>query len=402
MQRVPADWQRYDLVDGQYAFQKQLVRATVRFRDYYRPDLTLRGHEYDLRITFTPTEWIEVLDGFALSDSTYLLFYAAIDILLISVTMILWGFFRLSTKQTSPPPLHFFAWLKGFELNPVKGFLIIVFPIMAGCSFVRFVMGDIDPLAPVDGDMKYVGQITDDVLTVWRHGRVGICILALGFFLMKDGAALLCPRKDMPGSIWLPGYWQRRHVMYTSVFLFVILLLALEFSFSTLFKLYPLVFMLLFKLVWMQMETWLLKALTEKMISLPFECALQTVQYIMTLGADGFITFIQANILEAGVMIVKRVTLDPVKFKLLRLIKFRIRVQQAQRSGQTVPVQTPELEAIGLMSDMLSLMYRYSVDTLGAVISPITIAVVSWQGIDPVFLECDLPHVVAVLAPLFY
>ena len=34
---------------------------------------------------------------------------------------------------------------------------------------------------------------------------------------------------------------------------------------------------------------------------------------------------------------------------------------------------TPELEAIGLMTDMLSLMYRYSVDTLGSIISPITI-----------------------------
>ena len=64
---------------------------------------------------------------------------------------------------------------------------------------------------------------------------------------MSDGSQLLCPRKDMPGSIWLPGYWQRRHVMYTSVFLSVILLLALEFSFSTLFKKYPLYFMLIFK-----------------------------------------------------------------------------------------------------------------------------------------------------------
>ena len=36
---------------------------------------------------------------------------------------------------------------------------------------------------------------------------------------------------------------------------------------------------------------------------------------------------------------------------------------------------TPELEAIGVMTDMLSLMYRYSVDTLGSVISPITIAI---------------------------
>ena len=34
-------------------------------------------------------------------------------------------------------------------------------------------------------------------------------------------------------------------------------------------------FMLGFKVIWMQMETWLVRALTEKMIALPFECALQ-------------------------------------------------------------------------------------------------------------------------------
>jgi len=354
---------------------KQLVHCWLRFREYHRPDLTLRGHEYDLRVTFTPSDWLTVLDAFGLSDTTYLLFYAAIDILLIFITILLWGFFRVSARQATPPRLHFWEWLKGFELNPLRGFVIIAVPIMAGCTFIRMVMGDMNPLVGFEGDMRYIGQLNEEILTQWRHGRVGICILALGFFLMRDGSALLCPRKDMPGSIWKPGYWQRRHVMYTSIFLFVILLLALEFSFSTLFKLYPLAFMLAFKVVWMQMETWLLKTLTEKLIALPFECALQTVQYVMTLGADGFLTFIQANILEAGVMIVKRVTLDPVRFRLLRLLRFRIRVQLAQRAGQPVPVMTPELEAIGVMTDMLSLMYRYSVDTLGSVISPITIAV---------------------------
>jgi len=361
-------WQKADKT-------KQMVHCWLRFREFHRPDITLRGHEYDLRITFTPSDWLTVLDAFGLSDSTYLLFYAAIDILLILVTMILWGLVRISARQTAPPRLHFWEWLKGFELNPLRGFCIIAAPIMSGCTFIRMVMGDMDVLSQFEGDMRYVGQVDGNILIIWRHGRVGICILALGFFLMRDGSALLCPRKDMPGSIWKPGYWQRRHVMYTSIFLFVILLLALEFSFSTLFKLYPLAFMLAFKIVWMQMETWLLQTLTEKLVALPFECALQTVQYVMTLGADGFLTFIQANILEAGVMIVKRVTLDPVRFRLLRLLRFRINVQLAQRAGSPVPVMTPELEAIGIMTDMLSLMYRYSVDTLGSVISPITIAV---------------------------
>jgi hypothetical protein len=74
-------------------------------------------------------------------------------------------------------------------------------------------------------------------------------------------------------------------------------------------------------------------------------------------------------------MIFKRIALDPVKFRLIRIIKFRLKVQAAARSSQPVPVNTPELEAIGIMSDMLSLMYRFSVDSLGAVIAPITILV---------------------------
>ena len=154
--------------------------------------------------------------------------------------------------------------------------------------------------------MKHVGAITPDMETVWRHGRVGICLLALGFYLMRDGASLLCPRKDMPGSIWKPGYWQRRHVMYTSMILFVILLLALEFSFSKLFSMSPIGFMLLFKVVWMYMEVWLLKALTEKMIALPFECGLQTIQFVMTLGATSFLDFIYATLVELGVMVFMR------------------------------------------------------------------------------------------------
>lgn len=163
--------------------------------------------------------------------------------------------------------------------------------------------------------------------------------------------------------------------MYTSVILFVVLLLALEFSFSTLFKKNPLYFMLMFKAVWMVMEIGLLRALTEKMIALPFECALQTAQYVMTLGADGFINFITANMLETGIMMLKRIAIDPIKYRLIRVVKLRLKVQAAQRSGTAVPISTPEIEAIGLMTDMLSLMYRFSVDTLGAVIAPITIAV---------------------------
>ena len=61
-----------------------------------------------VRLTSRP----QVLDGFSLSDSTYLIFYAAIDVILILVTTMLWGVFRLATRSVNPPRLHFTAWMK--------------------------------------------------------------------------------------------------------------------------------------------------------------------------------------------------------------------------------------------------------------------------------------------------
>jgi hypothetical protein len=138
-----------------------------------------------------------LLDGFALSDTTYMLFYTAIDILLVFAVIFIWGIFRLVDRRPNPPRLHFWEWMKGFELNPMMGFLIVLFPITAACVVIRFVMADIDPLAGFSGDMKYVGQIDEAISTRWRHGRVGICILALGFLLMQEGS-VHAPRSVEP------------------------------------------------------------------------------------------------------------------------------------------------------------------------------------------------------------
>jgi len=96
---------------------------------------------------------------------------------------------------------------------------------------------------------------------------------------------------------------------------------------------------------------------------------------VMTLGAEGFVQFITNFVIELVIMVVKRIAMDPIKFKVVRMAKLKVKIAQAQKAGQPVPVYTPELEAIGVMIDMLQSMYRFSVDSLGTVISPITIAV---------------------------
>ena len=62
----------------------------------------------------------------------------------------------------------------------------------------------------------------------------------------------------------------------------------------------------------------------------------------MTLGADGFINFIVANILETAMMIFKRVALDPIKFRLIRVIRFRLRSRRRRRrASPALRVGTP-------------------------------------------------------------
>lgn len=65
-----------------------------------------------------------MLDGFKLSDYTYLLFFAAIDMIIITITIVVWSIFRLATQQANPPQLHFLEWIKGFELHPVLGLCV--------------------------------------------------------------------------------------------------------------------------------------------------------------------------------------------------------------------------------------------------------------------------------------
>ena len=79
----------------------------------------LRGRQYDLRMTFIPVDWMAVLNTFNLDTSTYIILYIVIDALMIMVVMMLWGFFRGTTRLLSPPKLHFKEWFKNFELNPV-------------------------------------------------------------------------------------------------------------------------------------------------------------------------------------------------------------------------------------------------------------------------------------------
>ena len=47
-------------------YKKRLVQGKLILSEFMRPPTTVRGYEYDLRVTFIPVAWIDVLNLFAL------------------------------------------------------------------------------------------------------------------------------------------------------------------------------------------------------------------------------------------------------------------------------------------------------------------------------------------------
>lgn len=115
----------FQLFYWQKASGKEIVDGSVELHDFFplsgsdgTPSTTptmgdgVRGHMYDLRCTWVPVDWLTVLNKFSLSMLTYLIFYVALDFMLILMTMLVWAVFRGCTKMASPPRLHFLTWLK--------------------------------------------------------------------------------------------------------------------------------------------------------------------------------------------------------------------------------------------------------------------------------------------------
>lgn len=100
---------------------------------------------------------------------------------------------------------------------------MVFVPLAVVCTFIKTVIAGANPFEGWPGDLNYEGTVTDAIKLQWMEGRIGIALFALGFNLMGAGVQLLAPRKDKPGTVWQPGYWQRRHLMYTSLLLFVLL-----------------------------------------------------------------------------------------------------------------------------------------------------------------------------------
>ena len=67
---------------------------------------------------------------------------------------VVWGFFRLTAKSSTPPKLHFVMWWRSFEYYPVLGVMLASLPIVAACLWIGIVIRQLDIFGQVPGTLS--------------------------------------------------------------------------------------------------------------------------------------------------------------------------------------------------------------------------------------------------------
>merc|ERR1711871_924930 len=141
---------------------------------------------------------------------------------------------------------------------------------------------------------------------------------------------------DDTESTFKPYFWQYSHVLFVSMSITFILVALVEFSFSTVFKQNTVVCLILFKGVFAGVQQYLYYSLSEKLIVSPFVLVMQLTQFVMKVGAEGFITFVVANMVEFLMALAVRMFAKPLSGEAMIYKDVLQAKQTAKKRGEAI------------------------------------------------------------------
>ena len=129
-----------------------------------------------------------MLNSFALDLVTYVIFYVMLGIGVCLFVTVVWGFFRLTAKSSTPPKLHFVMWWRSFEYYPVLGVMLASLPIVAACLWIGIVIRQLDIFGQVPGTLSAQAVATNADRSRWRSGRIGASVIVMGIYAPPGNA----------------------------------------------------------------------------------------------------------------------------------------------------------------------------------------------------------------------
>lgn len=316
---------------------KRIIMAKLILADYDR-DAT--NTEYTLSINLHPLDYLNLIVQFAFEQEVYVGLFFVIGGAMTAAAFIFWLFVRITSILQSPPRFRFSAMFAliappisvgvALALAPISAVVVGFYVLLNGYKY--YISNSTYCL--IDNIVKHYmdTKIDPDEVEATRFGRLGLCFLAFGLYLIVLGTQIFLPKsisisekllaeKEITGdegdadevrerTTWWPTQWKRANMVFTSVVLGLFLVLLLELSFWSEFGNYMFYVIVAMELVNRQVESWTEGRVKELLLMAPLLSACNLIGGLMTFGATDFLDFLLGSTLDFGMMLLIRVYMD--------------------------------------------------------------------------------------------
>jgi hypothetical protein len=359
------------------------------------------------------------VNAFAFPEEFFMVLFFLIALMSIAVVSLFWSVQRLCTRLAHPPKFRFWAYMRVLAPNPFKGIFLCMCVTWSGIMAVALLFRPYG-LNFLDGyQITFDGKddlLDGDVILRNRAGRTGLAFVALGFIMMWEGTKAFIPLPDLDelenldedeeeemfddmGSSsedeeedevptdddLLPEEMRRSHLMFAAIMEMGFLLLVVEFSYSETFGDEIWLCLCCLKVIQMLFEQVLCGYIKDVLLLCPLMVGLEMTQFVVTMGADGFIDFLMSYCVELVLVLAERVYLDPalkavgsvfpyIQVFFLRLyIDIRQKILDPEGLEDKEEVPDPEEPEENVIEDLIDAFQVYANETTACCLAPFLI-----------------------------
>jgi hypothetical protein len=320
------------------ASRKRIVESSLTLEDF---DKNSTREDYDLHVSFRPLDYKELIDKFVFGLEIFLLLFCTIGAFTVLVASLFWLVVKNSTRLESPPKLNFYRMASLIMPNACYGFFLGLVPISIVTFFVflvfrgyifsasRSVLG-VDNLSLFDSLIPIHfsdNKVEPNSVVLGSSGRMGLAFLSMALMIIHEGSKLFVPRvcsriekefeewgRQKAGEFsWIPHTWKRANFICSSLFMGVLLVLLVEFSFWKNFGDHIWLFLFGLQVIGILASDAVKAQVGEELLQAPLMMALGLVQGVMTLSSNDFMDFLTSYIVGFGLMLLQRMYINPFK-----------------------------------------------------------------------------------------
>jgi len=401
--------------------EKILIESSISFNDGEALGEGAKfadgGLTYEVNILTEAMGFGALINAFAFGVDFFIILFFMIAIMSIMIVSLFWTMQRLCTRLAHPPKFRFWAYVRVLSPSPFKGILLAII-VISCCVTLIWVLFRPYGLNFLDAyQITYDGKddLTDAAtIQTNRSGRTGLSFVIMGLMMMWEGTKAFIPLTDHEEQLedeemdevfdelssseeeeeddelpeddeLLPDEMRRSHLMFAAIMEMAFLLLVVEFSYSSIFGDNIWTCLLCLKIIQMFFEQLLCSYIKDVLLLCPLMVGLEMTEFVVTMGADGFIDFLMSYCVELILVLAERVYLDPALkavggifpyiavFCKRLYIDVRQKIVDPEGFDDKEEVPDPEEPEENVIEDLIDSFQVYANETTSVCLSPFLI-----------------------------